>query len=75
MFRRIAVCGKVALIAGIIFIILAGVMVYQEVNAGAFMIRQSHGVVFACAGIGLLFFYTMKYLEVKAGNASYCSIK
>lgn len=75
MFMRVAFCGKFALVTGIIFIIMGGISVYQEITSGMFNVKESPGIVSACAGIGLLFFYWMRVLDVRAGNSASCGVK
>lgn len=72
MFMRVALCGKLALLVGIVFLIMGVSSIVMEVQAGTFNIQQSFGVVTFLAGIGSLFFYAMKYLEVRAGNPASC---
>lgn len=75
MFKKVPICGKVSLVASILFVIVAIVIIRQEVKAGTFALQQSPGVATICLAIGLLFFYTIKYLEVKANKQSNCSFK
>lgn len=75
MFKRVAVCGKLALLVGIAFLIMGVSSIVTEVKSGTFNIQRSIGVVTFLAGIGSLFFYTLKYLEVRAGKASTCQVR
>lgn len=72
MFRRMALCGKLALLVGIGFLIMGVSSIVMEVTSGEFNIHQSFGVVTLLAGIGSLFFYILKYLEVRTGENISC---
>lgn len=61
MFMRVALCGKLALLVGIVFLIMGVSSIVMEVKAGTFDIQRSFGIVTFLAGIGSLFFYTRLY--------------
>lgn len=75
MFKQIALCGKLALIVGIVFLVLGGISIVSEVKSGVFNVQASIGVATLLAGVGALFFYYLKYIEGRAGKTASCHLK